>query len=120
MHDYIMVKDIELWDVVLDGRYIPTKNVKERDLTQEVPKCRREYDETYRKKEKSVALKVSQNDASEDEEEMSYFTKRFQKIVKKHGGFQEEGSCSETYRRFQEGEEDPCTSYPHKEEGLYI
>ena len=22
-------------------------------------------------------------------------------------GFQEEGSCSETYRRFQEGEEDP-------------
>ncbi|WMV38630.1 hypothetical protein MTR67_032015, partial [Solanum verrucosum] len=44
IHDYIMAKDNELWDLVLDGPYIPTKNVKERDLTQEVPKCRRDYD----------------------------------------------------------------------------
>ena len=34
-------------------------------------------------------------------------------------GFQGEESCSETYRRFQEGEEDPCTSYHNKEDELY-
>lgn len=40
-----MAKGNDLWDFVLDGPYIPTKNVGQRDLTQEVPKCRREYDE---------------------------------------------------------------------------
>ena len=29
-------------------------------------------------------------------------------------GFQEGESCSETSRRFQEEEEDPCTSYSHR------
>ncbi|KAH0717219.1 hypothetical protein KY285_013250 [Solanum tuberosum] len=87
MHDYIMAKDSELCDLVLNGPYIPTKNVKEIDLTQEVPKCRREYDEIDRKKKKSVALKVSHNDASEDKEEIIYLTER---------GFQEEGNSNRT------------------------
>ncbi|WMV30649.1 hypothetical protein MTR67_024034 [Solanum verrucosum] len=33
MHDYIMAKDSELWDVILDGPYVPTKDVKEGELT---------------------------------------------------------------------------------------
>jgi len=40
------------------------------------------------KKEKSVALKMSLNDELEEEDEMTYLTKRFQKIIKKHGQFQ--------------------------------
>ena len=36
------------------------------------------------KKEKSVALKMSLNDRSEEEDEMTYITRRFQKIIKKH------------------------------------
>ncbi|WMV58280.1 hypothetical protein MTR67_051665 [Solanum verrucosum] len=44
-YDYIMAEDNELWDVVLNGPYVPTKVVKERDLTRVVPKCSREYDE---------------------------------------------------------------------------
>jgi len=40
------------------------------------------------KREKSIALKMAQSDGSDDEEEMTYLTRRFQKIIKKHGGFQ--------------------------------
>ncbi|XP_015162449.1 uncharacterized protein [Solanum tuberosum] len=194
MYDYSMAEDNELCDVILDGPYIPTKDVKEGDVTRVIPKSRREYDEVdknrieknykdkkllvcgigtdeynmisacenakeiwdclkiahegttqvkeseldmlitrYEKfsikegetihemhtrftsitnelrclgepihsskqdsskwkgrKEKSVALKVSQNDVSEDEDEMAYLTKRFQK----HGGFQKKGTIS--------------------------
>ncbi|KAH0692922.1 hypothetical protein KY290_021079 [Solanum tuberosum] len=50
------------------------------------------------KKEKSVALKTSSNDGTEEEEEddMAYVTRRFQKIIKKHRGFQKKGSNSRT------------------------
>ncbi|XP_015159183.1 uncharacterized protein [Solanum tuberosum] len=37
------------------------------------------------KKEKSVALKTSQNDVTEEEDEMAYVTKIFQKNINKHG-----------------------------------
>lgn len=43
----------------LDVSHIPTKILKKRCLTQEVPMFRREYDEIDRMKEKSIALKVS-------------------------------------------------------------
>ena len=29
MHDYLMVEDKKLWDIVLDGPFIPTIEVKE-------------------------------------------------------------------------------------------
>ncbi|KAH0717431.1 hypothetical protein KY285_013462 [Solanum tuberosum] len=41
------------------------------------------------KREKFIALKASPNDASKDDQEMAYLTRRFLKIVKKHGGFRE-------------------------------
>ncbi|XP_049347721.1 uncharacterized protein LOC125812241 [Solanum verrucosum] len=50
MQDYIMAEDSELWDVVLDGPYVPSKDVNEGDLTRVVPKSRREYDEINKKK----------------------------------------------------------------------
>ncbi|KAH0698112.1 uncharacterized protein [Solanum tuberosum] len=44
--------------------------------------------------EKFVALKNSQNDATKEEDEMAYVTKRFQKIIKKHDVFQKKASTS--------------------------
>lgn len=82
-----MAYDIKTWDLVVYGPHITTKNLKKRCLIKEVPKCIREYDETDRTKEKSVALKVSQNYASEDEKDMNYLTEIFQKIFKKMVGF---------------------------------
>ena len=29
MHDYINAEDYELWDVILDGPYVPLKEVKD-------------------------------------------------------------------------------------------
>lgn len=40
------------------------------------------------KKDKSLVLKVAQcQEFDEDEDEMAYLTRRFQKFVRKHGGF---------------------------------
>ena len=33
MHDYLMAEDSELWDIVLDGPFVPTIDVKEGDIT---------------------------------------------------------------------------------------
>ncbi|XP_049369479.1 uncharacterized protein LOC125834371 [Solanum verrucosum] len=44
------------------------------------------------KMEKFVALKMVQSDGSDDEDEMAYLTRRFQKIVKKHGRIPEKGN----------------------------
>lgn len=38
MHDFIMAKDSELWDIVLDGPYVPMNEVKEVDITRLVQK----------------------------------------------------------------------------------
>ncbi|KAH0701671.1 hypothetical protein KY285_015949 [Solanum tuberosum] len=46
------------------------------------------------KKERSVAMKTSQNDVTGEEDEMSYATRRFQKIIKKHEVFQKKASTS--------------------------
>ncbi|XP_049349519.1 uncharacterized protein LOC125814108 [Solanum verrucosum] len=50
MHDYINAEDTELWDIILDGPYIPTKEVKDGELTTTVVKTRKEYNEMDRKK----------------------------------------------------------------------
>ncbi|XP_015168667.1 uncharacterized protein [Solanum tuberosum] len=44
--------------------------------------------------DKSIALKMAQRDGSEDEDDMVYQTRRFQKIIKKHEGFQKKGTTS--------------------------
>lgn len=49
MHDFIMAKDSKLWDVIKDGRFIPTKAVKVSDVTSQVPQIKKEYDNVNRK-----------------------------------------------------------------------
>lgn len=33
MHDFIMAKDSELWDVIEDGPFVPTRSLKVGDVT---------------------------------------------------------------------------------------
>ncbi|XP_070019333.1 uncharacterized protein [Nicotiana sylvestris] len=47
MHDFIMAEDSELWDVICDGPYVPTKVLEE--LPFSLPKTRKEYTDTDRK-----------------------------------------------------------------------
>lgn len=49
MHDYINAEDSELWDIILDGPYIPTKEVNDGELTTTVVKTRKYYNEADRK-----------------------------------------------------------------------
>ena len=50
MHDYLMAEDSELWDIVLDGPFIPMMEEKDGEKTNLVPKPRQKYDEADRKK----------------------------------------------------------------------
>ncbi|XP_049406323.1 uncharacterized protein LOC125869989 [Solanum stenotomum] len=50
MHDYINAEGSELWDIILDGPYIPTKEMKDGELTTIVVKTRKDYNEADRKK----------------------------------------------------------------------
>ena len=50
MHDYISAEDSELWDVILDGPYVPFKEVKDGSLTTFMVKTRKEFTEIDRKK----------------------------------------------------------------------
>ncbi|XP_049389484.1 uncharacterized protein LOC125853776 [Solanum stenotomum] len=53
-----MAEDSELWDIVLDGPFIPTKEVNEGEITRVIPNTRQQYDEAERKKiEKSYKAK---------------------------------------------------------------
>ncbi|XP_070020495.1 uncharacterized protein [Nicotiana sylvestris] len=47
MHDFIMAEDSELWDVIGDGPYVPTKVLEE--LPFSMPKTRKEYSDADRK-----------------------------------------------------------------------
>ncbi|XP_075099333.1 uncharacterized protein LOC142176148 [Nicotiana tabacum] len=47
MHDFIMAEDSELWDVICDGPYIPTKALAKLPLS--MPKTRKEYTDADRK-----------------------------------------------------------------------
>ncbi|XP_049397267.1 uncharacterized protein LOC125861400 [Solanum stenotomum] len=58
MHDCLMAEDNELWDIVLDGPFIPTTAVKDGEITKAVPNTCQQYNEVDRKKiEKSYRAK---------------------------------------------------------------
>lgn len=40
MHDFLIAENSELWDIILDGTYVPTIKVKEGETTRLVPKTR--------------------------------------------------------------------------------
>jgi len=50
MYDYLMTKDSELWDVILDGPYVPTINAKDGNIIRVVPKTRHQYSFTDKRK----------------------------------------------------------------------
>ena len=45
MFDYIMAEDCELWDVICEGPYVPTVEVKDGDVTKVNLKTRRQYND---------------------------------------------------------------------------
>ncbi|XP_075101532.1 uncharacterized protein LOC142177012 [Nicotiana tabacum] len=47
MHHFIMDEDFELWDVICDGPFVPTKNLG--DPLVSIPKTRKEFDDVDRK-----------------------------------------------------------------------
>ncbi|XP_070002154.1 uncharacterized protein [Nicotiana sylvestris] len=47
MHDFIMVDDSELWDIICDGAYVPTKVLEELQFS--MTKTSKEYTDTDRK-----------------------------------------------------------------------
>ncbi|KAH0691227.1 hypothetical protein KY289_018585 [Solanum tuberosum] len=58
MHNYLMAEDNEMWDIVLDGPFIPTIELKDGDITKVIPKTSQEYNELDIKKiEKSYRAK---------------------------------------------------------------
>ena len=54
MHDFLIAEDSELWDIVLDGPFIPMIEEKDGEKTRLVPKPRQKYDEAHRKKIEKV------------------------------------------------------------------
>ncbi|XP_070003025.1 uncharacterized protein [Nicotiana sylvestris] len=47
MPDFIMAEDLELWDVICDGPFVPTKNLG--DPAIDIPKTRKEFNDADRK-----------------------------------------------------------------------
>ncbi|XP_009780971.1 uncharacterized protein LOC142163088 [Nicotiana tabacum] len=47
MNDFIMAEDSELWDVICDGPFVPTKNLG--DPTVAIPNMRKEFNDADRK-----------------------------------------------------------------------
>ena len=61
MHDYLMAEDSELWDIVLDGPFVPMMEEKDGEKTITVPKTRQKYNDADRKKiEKGFKAKTLQ------------------------------------------------------------
>ena len=53
-----MAEDSELWDIVLDGPHISTMVVKDGEITKDIPKTQKQYNEADQKKiEKSYKAK---------------------------------------------------------------
>ncbi|XP_069152805.1 uncharacterized protein [Solanum lycopersicum] len=50
MHEFLMAEDSELWDIVLDGPFIPMIEEKDGEKTSLIPKPTKKYDEADRKK----------------------------------------------------------------------
>lgn len=45
MYDFVMAKDGELMDIILNGPCVSIREVKKKEVTRLVPKTRRKYDE---------------------------------------------------------------------------
>lgn len=50
MHNYINVEHTDMWDVILDRPYFPTRYVIDEELIKVIPRTRREFNEVDSKK----------------------------------------------------------------------
>ena len=41
MKDYLMAEDIEVWDITYKGLYVPTIEVKIKEITRVIPKTKK-------------------------------------------------------------------------------
>ncbi|XP_070015882.1 uncharacterized protein [Nicotiana sylvestris] len=57
-------------------------------------KRQRDSERRKPKKEKNLMLKAENNDSSEEDSDMAYLTKRFQKMIRRNGGIPKRGSTS--------------------------
>ncbi|XP_070004883.1 uncharacterized protein [Nicotiana sylvestris] len=64
-------------------------NLKTYEMKRKIDSERREP-----KKEKNPVLKAERNDSSEEDSDMTYLTKRFQKMVRRNGGILKKGNSS--------------------------
>ncbi|XP_070008496.1 intracellular protein transport protein USO1-like [Nicotiana sylvestris] len=64
-------------------------NLKTHEIKKKIDSERREP-----KNEKNLVLKVESNDSSEEDSDMAYLTKRFQKMVRRNGGILKRGNSS--------------------------
>ncbi|WMV59724.1 hypothetical protein MTR67_053109 [Solanum verrucosum] len=46
MRDYLMVEDIEVWDMICEGPYVPTMEVKVGEKTRVIPKTIKQYNDS--------------------------------------------------------------------------
>ncbi|WMV57546.1 hypothetical protein MTR67_050931, partial [Solanum verrucosum] len=44
--DYLLAEDIEVWDVICKGPYVPTMEVKLGEITRVIPKTRKQYNDS--------------------------------------------------------------------------
>ncbi|XP_069149659.1 uncharacterized protein [Solanum lycopersicum] len=88
MHDYLMVEDSELWDIVLDGPFIPMMEKKDGEKTSLAPKPRQKYDEADRKKiengyKAKTLLTAHEGTEQVKESKIDMLTSRMSKQVRK-------------------------------------
>ncbi|XP_070020716.1 uncharacterized protein [Nicotiana sylvestris] len=84
VNDIIEAKDLQ--ELTIDEL---VGNLKTYEMKRKIDSERREP-----KKEKNPVLKVDSNDSSEEDSDMAYLIKRFQKMVKRNGGMLKRGSSS--------------------------
>ena len=84
-------------DAITEAKDLKTLTMDELIGNLQTHELNKHHDQSKRevKKDKSLALKVSQGDDGDDEEDdMAYLTRRFHKIMRKHGGFMKKGGTS--------------------------
>ncbi|XP_070025518.1 uncharacterized protein [Nicotiana sylvestris] len=61
-------------------------------------KRKKDHERKEPKKEKNLVLKAANNDSSNDEFDMVYLTRRFQKMIQRNGGIPKKGSSSRNFK----------------------
>ncbi|XP_015068845.1 uncharacterized protein LOC107013448 [Solanum pennellii] len=85
MHDFLMAEDSELWDIVLDGPFIPMIDEKNGEKTCLVPKPRQKYDEADRKKIEKGYKTAHEGTEQVKESKIDMLTSRYENFKMKEG-----------------------------------